>query len=329
MQISKEIAGFSGAKADDLRKAIGKKNRAAMAALKPEFVEGCRASGTSPTVTESAVADQRKVGRLLVQQEPRRLLRADRLPHRLAEGQLHGRVHGGADLLGDVHEGQGPVLRGALRGDGDRDPAAGREPPRPRVHGRAGQHPLRPGRRQGRRLPGGRGDQAGAAGRPASPEVQLAVGFLRARGQPHGQQEGDRGVDQVRRLRLHRRDPQGHAGGARAGPGRGSEDPAGRADRPGLDLRPGYPQRTEHRRAAGRRRAPGAAGGTVSVRPGAPDPPADPDRGVRAGRAAGGGEGSDRPVRLRASAEAAARGAASAASTARSRRSRIAATRTW
>jgi DNA polymerase III subunit alpha len=52
MQISKELAGFSGAKADDLRKAIGKKNRAAMAALKPEFVEGCRASGTKPDVIE-------------------------------------------------------------------------------------------------------------------------------------------------------------------------------------------------------------------------------------------------------------------------------------
>jgi len=52
MQISKELAGFSGAKADDLRKAIGKKNRAAMATLKPEFVEGCRASGTSAQVIE-------------------------------------------------------------------------------------------------------------------------------------------------------------------------------------------------------------------------------------------------------------------------------------
>jgi DNA polymerase-3 subunit alpha len=52
MQIAKEIAGFSGAKADDLRKAIGKKKREAMAALKPEFVEGCRASGTSPDVIE-------------------------------------------------------------------------------------------------------------------------------------------------------------------------------------------------------------------------------------------------------------------------------------
>jgi DNA polymerase-3 subunit alpha len=52
MQIAKEIAGFSGAKADDLRKAIGKKNREAMAKLKPEFVAGCRASGTSEAVIE-------------------------------------------------------------------------------------------------------------------------------------------------------------------------------------------------------------------------------------------------------------------------------------
>ena len=52
MQIAKEIAGFSGAKADDLRKAIGKKNREAMAKLKPEFVAGCRGSATSEQVIE-------------------------------------------------------------------------------------------------------------------------------------------------------------------------------------------------------------------------------------------------------------------------------------
>jgi DNA polymerase III subunit alpha len=52
MQIAKDIGGFSGAKADDLRKAIGKKNREAMAKLKPEFVAGCRASGTSEPVIE-------------------------------------------------------------------------------------------------------------------------------------------------------------------------------------------------------------------------------------------------------------------------------------
>ncbi len=52
MQIATDLAGFSGARADDLRKAIGKKNREAMATLKPEFVEGCRRSGTSGSVIE-------------------------------------------------------------------------------------------------------------------------------------------------------------------------------------------------------------------------------------------------------------------------------------
>jgi DNA polymerase-3 subunit alpha len=52
MRIAKEIAGFSGAKADDLRKAIGKKNREAMAKLKPEFVAGARATGTTDDVID-------------------------------------------------------------------------------------------------------------------------------------------------------------------------------------------------------------------------------------------------------------------------------------
>jgi len=52
MMISRSLAGFSGAKSDDLRKAIGKKNRQAMAKLEPEFREGCRASGTSEQVID-------------------------------------------------------------------------------------------------------------------------------------------------------------------------------------------------------------------------------------------------------------------------------------
>jgi DNA polymerase-3 subunit alpha len=52
MQIAKSIAGFSGPRADDLRKAIGKKNREAMAKLKPMFFDGCRESGTAPDVIE-------------------------------------------------------------------------------------------------------------------------------------------------------------------------------------------------------------------------------------------------------------------------------------
>ncbi|HEX8856293.1 MAG TPA: DNA polymerase III subunit alpha [Thermoleophilaceae bacterium] len=52
MQIAKGIAGFSGPEADDLRKAIGKKDRAKMASLKQRFVEGARATGTSEAVIE-------------------------------------------------------------------------------------------------------------------------------------------------------------------------------------------------------------------------------------------------------------------------------------
>jgi DNA polymerase III subunit alpha len=60
MLISKSLAGFSGARADDLRKAIGKKNREAMAKLKPEFVEGCRASGTNEALIEQLWATNEK-----------------------------------------------------------------------------------------------------------------------------------------------------------------------------------------------------------------------------------------------------------------------------
>jgi DNA polymerase III subunit alpha len=60
MLIAKMLAGFSGAKADDLRKAIGKKNRVAMAKLQPEFIAGCRASGTSERVIEQLWATNEK-----------------------------------------------------------------------------------------------------------------------------------------------------------------------------------------------------------------------------------------------------------------------------
>jgi DNA polymerase-3 subunit alpha len=50
MQIAKSIAGFSGPEADDLRKAIGKKDRARMASMRERFFEGARATGTSENV---------------------------------------------------------------------------------------------------------------------------------------------------------------------------------------------------------------------------------------------------------------------------------------
>ena len=99
MQIAKALAGFSGPRADDLRKAIGKKNREAMAAAQARVRRGLPRLGHERGGDRAAVGDQREVRRLLVQPLPRRLLRADRLPHRVAEGQLPRRVHGGADQL--------------------------------------------------------------------------------------------------------------------------------------------------------------------------------------------------------------------------------------
>lgn len=57
LEIAKEIAGFSPAEADDLRKAIGKKIHALMASLKEKFLEGCAASGTTPAVANQLWKD--------------------------------------------------------------------------------------------------------------------------------------------------------------------------------------------------------------------------------------------------------------------------------
>ena len=50
MQIARQMAGFSGAQADDLRKAIGKKKRDLMATMKDKFMEGLAKSETDPGV---------------------------------------------------------------------------------------------------------------------------------------------------------------------------------------------------------------------------------------------------------------------------------------
>jgi len=50
MAIARALAGFSPSRADDLRKAVGKKDKELMASLKDEFVSGCIESGTQPQV---------------------------------------------------------------------------------------------------------------------------------------------------------------------------------------------------------------------------------------------------------------------------------------
>jgi DNA polymerase III subunit alpha len=60
MLIAKEIAGFTPAEADDLRKAIGKKVKALMASLEPKFLEGCQANGISKDVAKSLWEDNER-----------------------------------------------------------------------------------------------------------------------------------------------------------------------------------------------------------------------------------------------------------------------------
>ncbi|HXR61623.1 MAG TPA: DNA polymerase III subunit alpha, partial [Solirubrobacterales bacterium] len=50
MAIARELAGFSGAEADDLRKAVGKKKRDLMATMKDKFMQGLAESNTDPKV---------------------------------------------------------------------------------------------------------------------------------------------------------------------------------------------------------------------------------------------------------------------------------------
>ena len=50
MAISRTIAGFSPSRADDLRKAVGKKDKVLMASLEAEFIAGCKESGTKQDV---------------------------------------------------------------------------------------------------------------------------------------------------------------------------------------------------------------------------------------------------------------------------------------
>ena len=57
LEIAKQIAGFTPAEADDLRKAIGKKLHDLMASLKEKFLEGCAQSGTTPQVANQLWKD--------------------------------------------------------------------------------------------------------------------------------------------------------------------------------------------------------------------------------------------------------------------------------
>ncbi len=57
MLLSQKLAGFSKGEADTLRKAMGKKQKAVLDKMKPQFIEGCAKKGHDPKVCEKVWTD--------------------------------------------------------------------------------------------------------------------------------------------------------------------------------------------------------------------------------------------------------------------------------
>ncbi len=76
MRIAQKVAGYSLARADILRKAMGKKKREVLEKEFEGFSDGMKANGFSPAAIKALVGHHPAVRRLRVQQVPRRRLRA-------------------------------------------------------------------------------------------------------------------------------------------------------------------------------------------------------------------------------------------------------------
>ena len=290
MLISKEIAGFSGAKADDLRKAIGKKNRAAMAELEPEFRAGCRASGTTDQVIDWLWTTNERSADYSFNKSHSACYAL--IAYRTAWLKANYPAEYMAALISSVMSTKDKVPFFVARCED-----MGIEILPPDVN--LSDHEFTVVERKirfGLDAVKGVGYQAVEAIKRARDDgraLRLAVGLLRAGRRPRGQQEGDRGADQVRRVRLDRSDPQGacsRCSSRRRAPAR---------------------RRSRTRRSARRRSSTSAASTTRAAGRSGPSraagrPPISHAR-VRTGRAARGREGGDRPVHLRAPAQARAR----------------------
>lgn len=94
MLLSRQLADFTRGESDALRKAMGKKKKDIVDAMKPKFIEGGKKNGHDPKVLEKIWADWEKFRLLCLQQVACCLLFVGGLSDSLSEGQLSRRVHG-------------------------------------------------------------------------------------------------------------------------------------------------------------------------------------------------------------------------------------------
>ena len=235
MQISKELAGFSGAKADDLRKAIGKKNRQAMGALKPEFVDGCRANGVSQAVIDWLWTTNERSADYSFNKSHAACYAL--IAYRTAWLRANYPAEYMAALISSVMDTKDKVPFFAAKAEG-----MGIDILPPDVNLSDHEFVVVDGNiRFGLDAVKGVGFAAVEAikARPRGGRgVPVDLGLLHPGRPARRQQARDRGAHQVRRPRFDRRHAQGHARRARAGAGRRPAGPARCPDRPGVDLRP-------------------------------------------------------------------------------------------
>ena len=131
MQAAQILAGYSLGQADLLRRAMGKKIRKEMEAQRKDFVTGAVERGIERAPGGCDLRRARTLRRIRLQQEPRRGLCAGRLPDRLSQGELSGRVPRRVD---DARHGQ---YRQACRNSAPRRSASASRSSRRRSTARA------------------------------------------------------------------------------------------------------------------------------------------------------------------------------------------------
>ncbi len=135
MRVAQKFAGYSLAEADLLRRACGKKKRELIAKERRSSSPGA-SHRLRRRARQEVVRHHRAVRRLRLQQVARFRLRLHRLPDRLPQGALPGRVPGGAAHQREGEPRQGGDLPRRVPHDGHRGARARREPLGRRLHAR-------------------------------------------------------------------------------------------------------------------------------------------------------------------------------------------------
>ena len=127
MQIAKQLAGFTPAEAETLRRAIGKKIHELMASLKGKFLDGCAANDVTPSVADQLWKDMESSQDYSFNKAHAACYAL--IAYRTAWLKANYPCEYMAALISsrDEHEGSRADLRQRLRRDGDRGAAARRQ----------------------------------------------------------------------------------------------------------------------------------------------------------------------------------------------------------